>query len=63
MTPCTVCARIYRDGKPRERPAAYTWLFPAGNRELLCESCCACWRLNATEDPDLGALRITTLAA
>ena len=62
MTRCTVCASIWRDGKPGESPAAYLWTFPNGNQELLCESCCAHWRLFAAEDPALAAQRITTLA-
>lgn len=63
MTLCTVCARIYEDGQPRERPAAYDWLGPNGARDLLCESCCAWWRRFAAEDPDLAPLRVSTLAA
>lgn len=52
---CDCCARI--GGRP-PTVARYMWITPVGNRIPLCVRCCALWRQNAVEDPDLMAIRI-----
>ena len=47
---CTCCSHI--TGRPPTN-AAYEWVGPNGNRSLLCVSCCAHWRMNATDDSSL----------
>jgi hypothetical protein len=57
---CDCCLHITRAGdtRPRRIPAAYLWVTAVGNEIPLCVSCCACWRQNAVDDPDLEPARI-----
>ena len=43
-------------------PAAYIWHAPVGNVIPLCAECCASWRANAAEIPELAPARITSMA-
>lgn len=59
---CDCCLHIYAPGRDRHVPATYMWISRVGNKIPLCVSCCASWRANAVEDPDLQAARIYSLS-
>jgi hypothetical protein len=65
--PCDCCSRIHRPDPPNDdQPgeARYRWVSPnTGNVNDLCVRCCALWRENAVEDPDLAPERITEISA
>lgn len=50
-TDCYGCAGII----------AYWWATRIGNIVGLCERCCALWRMNARDDPDLMPLSIVSI--
>jgi hypothetical protein len=60
---CECCWRIFRDGQWGETPARYAWTGQNGYTIRLCVRCCALWRGNAVEDPELEPLRIRELQA
>jgi hypothetical protein len=61
---CGCCSHIWRDGKPGNEDAAYLWhAEPSGNVIPLCVDCCAYWRLNAVDDPDLLPSLIESIPA
>jgi hypothetical protein len=59
---CDCCSRIIRDGKPGRAPARYAWTGQLGYTHLLCVYCCALWRQNVLQDPELAPLSIRELA-
>lgn len=61
MIRCGCCDRSWRDGHRILSPAAYVWVDRNGWAEYLCESCCAYWRQNAVDDPELIPAQITSL--
>ena len=60
---CDCCLHIRRVGEdsPRRVPAAYIWTTPHGHEVPLCVSCCAHWRANAVEDPELLPVRVRSV--
>jgi len=61
---CECCSSRWATGvPPTGNQARYRWVFAnSGNVVRLCERCCAEWRANAVETPELGPSRITQIA-
>lgn len=68
---CECCWTIRRPGNLKEpmtwpvvSTARYAWTIRSSGRQVrLCVRCCALWRQNAAEDPDLEPARIAELSA
>ena len=60
---CDCCLHCVRagDNAPRRIPSAYMWVTMVGDEVPLCASCCALWRANAADDPDLLPVRIYSI--